>query len=319
MQAGLMIEGQEGLTWERWRKLAHAAEELGFDSLWRSDHFFSLGGDTSLPALETWISLVTAAQETKHIRFGPLVCSMTFRHPSLLARMAAQVDVLSGGRLEMGIGAGWNVPEHEAFGLPFPPAKTRMDMLEEGVQVMQALWGPGPASFAGEHYQLKDAVCQPKPAQSPLPLVIGGTGEKRTLRIAAKYSQHWNAVSIGVEDYAAKRAALERHCADVGRDPAEIRRSLMAGFIVGRSDAEVRAHFERVAKAMPFAIERGGADRVLPALKQRGWAVGTVSEVVEQLGRLEEAGVQEYIFQHHDQEDMDVLEIIAGEIAPRLR
>ncbi|MEE9285787.1 MAG: TIGR03560 family F420-dependent LLM class oxidoreductase, partial [Dehalococcoidia bacterium] len=196
MQLGLMIEGQEGLTWEGWRRLARAAEKLGFSSLWRSDHHFSLVGNTIRPALETWISLVAAAQETKRVRFGPLVCSMTFRHPSLLARMAAQVDVLSGGRLEVGVGAGWNVPEHEAFGFPFPPLKTRMDMLEEGVQVMQALWGEGKASFNGRHYQLKDAVCYPKPAQSPLPLVIGGIGERRTLRIAARFAHHWNAVGV---------------------------------------------------------------------------------------------------------------------------
>ena len=314
-----MIEGQEGLTWDRWRTLARASEDLGFDSLWRSDHFFSLGGDPHQPALETWISLAMAAQETKRVRFGPMVCSMTFRHPSLLARMAAQVDVLSGGRLEVGVGAGWNVAEHEAFGLSFPPVKTRMDMLEEGVQVMQRLWGPNPASFSGAHYQLKDVVCEPKPAQRPLPLVIGGTGEKRTLRIAAKYAQHWNAVGVGLADYPGKRAVLERHCADIGRDPGEIRRSMMAGFIIGRTEAEVQANFERVTKAMPFTIQRAGSDRVLAAFKERGWAVGTVSEVVEQLGALEEAGVQEFMFQHHDQGDVGVLELIAKEIIPQIR
>lgn len=317
MRLGVMIEGQEGLTWDRWRRLARATEDLGFASLWRSDHFSSLFGDRAQPALETWISLAMAAQETKRVRLGPLVCSMTFRHPSLLARMAAQVDVLSGGRLEVGVGAGWNVMEHETFGIEFPPLKERMDMLEEGVQVMQALWAEGKASFSGRHYRLKDATCHPKPAQTPLPLVIGGTGEKRTLLIAARYASHWNAVGVDPKTFAEKRAVLERHCAAVGRDPAEIRRSVMGGFILGRSDADVRGHFQRVVAAMP-PLSQLDAETALSGLKGRGWLVGTVNEVVEQLGAFEDAGVGEFMLQHHDQEDLGVLELIAGEILPQV-
>ena len=313
-----MIEGQEGLTWDRWKRLAHAAEDLGFDSLWRSDHFFSLAGPRDRQALETWISLVVAAQETKRVRFGPLVCSMTFRQPALLARMAAQIDVLSNGRLEVGVGAGWNAPEHDAFGLPFPSTGTRMDMLEEGVQVMQALWGKGPATVTGRHYTLKEATCYPKPVQTPLPLIIGGTGEKRTLRIAAKYAQHWNAVSVGVDAYPAKRAALERHCAELGRDPNEIHRSMMAGFIIGATEAEVAKHYEQVAEAL-FTHRKMDQDAIQARLANSGWAVGTTSQVVEQLGALEEVGVQEFMFQHHAQENFGVLELIAKEVIPQVR
>ena len=318
MRLGLMVEGQEGMTWERWRSIARAAEDLGFDSLWRSDHFFSLFGDRHQPSLETWVSLAQVAQETRRIRFGPLVCSMTFRHPAHLARMAAQVDILSGGRLEVGIGAGWNVSEHQAFGLPFPPTSTRFDMLEEGIQVMRALWGDGPANFKGRHYELHDAECYPKPAQSPLPIVVGGVGERRTLRIAALYAGHWNAISVNPEGYAGKREVLERHCADVGRDPNEIHRSFMAGFAIGRDASELRAHVGRIAAGMPAVM--GDPDTLVGRLKRDfGWPVGTPDEVVEQIHAYEEAGVQEFMLQHHDQADMKVLELIAAKVMPQVR
>ena len=317
MRLGVMIEGQEGLTWERWRSIARATEELGFDSLWRSDHFFSLRGDHRWPSLETWISLVLVAQETKHIRFGPLVCPMTFRHPSLLARLAAQVDVLSGGRLEVGVGAGWNLSEHDAFGLAFPPVATRFDMLEEGIQVIRALWGDGPATFDGRHYRLREAECYPKPLQSQLPIVVGGTGERRTLRITARYADHWNAVSINEEAYPRKRAILERHCTEEGRDPAEIRRSLMAGFVIGRDAAGVQEHLRRIGAITAL----GGEDPeiTLGGLRERGWPVGTPDQVVEQVRAYEAAGVQEFMFQHHDQGDLGVLELIASKVMPQLK
>jgi len=318
MRLGLMIEGQEGLTWERWRRLCRAAEDLGFASLWRSDHFRSLMGKASQPALETWVFLAVAAQETKRVRFGPLVCSMTFRHPSLVARMAAQVDLLSGGRLEVGVGAGWNAAEHEAFGIPFPPLKERMDILEEGVQVLRALWGGGLALFSGRHFQLKSAECYPKPVQSPLPIVVGGAGERRTLRIAARYADHWNAVGVDAKAFAAKQAVLDRHCAEAGRDPTAVRRSVMAGFIIGRDEAGVRAHLEQIAKAFP-PLARADASAVVDALKARGWIVGTVSQAVQQLAAFREVGVHEFMLQHHDQENFAMLDLVARDVLPQVR
>ena len=155
------------------------------------------------------------------------------------------------------------------------------------------------------------------PAQTPLPVIIGGTGEKRTLLIAARYASHWNAVGVDPKTFAEKRAVLERHCAAVGRDPAEIRRSVMGGFILGRSDADVRGHFQRVVAAMP-PLSQLDAETALSGLKGRGWLVGTVNEVVEQLGAFEVAGAGEFMLQHHDQEDLGVLELIAGEILPQV-
>src|SRR5947209_14890130 len=140
MQLGVMIEGQEGLNWQRWRHIAEMVEDLGFESLWRSDHFFSLMGLPERDALETWVSLTDLAARSSRLRFGPLVCSMTFRHPALLARMAAAVDQLSNGRLVLGVGAGWNVAEHEAFGIPFPAVRQRMDDLEDGIELIRRLW-----------------------------------------------------------------------------------------------------------------------------------------------------------------------------------
>jgi len=158
MKIGVMLEGQEGLTWERWFRIADRVESLGLDSLWRSDHFFSLMGEPRRPALECWTALTALAQRTQRIRFGPLVSPMTFRHPALLARMAAAVDLLSNGRLVVGVGAGWNVAEHEAFGIGLPPLKERFDRFEEGIAVIKALWTGGPVDFDGRYYPLRGAA-----------------------------------------------------------------------------------------------------------------------------------------------------------------
>jgi alkanesulfonate monooxygenase SsuD/methylene tetrahydromethanopterin reductase-like flavin-dependent oxidoreductase (luciferase family) len=242
---------------------------------------------------------------------------MTFRHPSLLARMAAQVDVLSGGRLELGVGAGWNAVEHSAFGIPFPPTKTRMDMLEEGIQVIRALLRDSPANFNGEIYRIEDAECYPRPVQSPLPIVVGGTGERRTLKIAARYADHWNAVGVGLSEYPHKREVLERHCADVGRNPNEIRRSLMCGFVIGRDAAGIEDHFRRVANII--SLEQAAAGSSIRQLRDsKGWLAGTPSEIVEQVKAWEALGVEEVMLQHLDHKGMDVLELIASEIIPNV-
>ena len=318
MDLGVMIEGQEGLNWDRWRRIIRTTEDLGFESLFRSDHFFSLSGPHDRDALETFISFVLVAEESSRIRFGPLVSSMTFRHPSLLARMAAQIDLLSGGRFILGMGAGWNVPEHEAFGLPFPPVRERMDRLEEGIQVVRALWGDGPVSFDGRYYQLRDAECFPKPAQSPAPILVGGSGEKRTLRIVAKYADEWNAVGQTVEGYRHKNEVLLGHCEAVGRDASTIRRSMMCGFVIGRDEDGVRAHLGRIGEALPL-LTRGDPGDVLEGLRNRGWLVGTTSEVVEQIKEREELGIQRIMLQHHAQADFDTLELIAKDVLPQVQ
>jgi F420-dependent oxidoreductase-like protein len=317
MKLGVMIEGQEGLNWDRWRRIVRATEDLGFESLWRSDHFFSLMGPRDREALETFVSLVHVAENSSRIRFGTLVCSMTFRHPSLLARMAAGVDQLSGGRFILGIGAGWNLPEHEAFGIPFPPLKERMDMLEEGARVIRALWGPDPSSLDGRFFRLKDARMNPKPAQSPAPLLVGGAGEKRTLRVVARYADEWNVPAMPLDRYGAKVEALERHCERAGRDPSTVTRSMMCAFLVGESEAALRARLRALKVVIPplAALPEEGAAAALAA---RGWLAGTPAQVVEQIGALEEAGLSRIMLQHHDQTDFEALELIASEVMPRV-
>jgi F420-dependent oxidoreductase-like protein len=318
MDLGVMIEGQEGLDWPLWRRIVTESEALGFESLWRSDHFMSLSGPHDRSALETFVSLVLVAEVSSRIRFGTLVASMTFRHPSLLARMAAQVDVLSGGRFILGVGAGWNVPEHEAFGLPFPSLRERMDRLDEGIRVLKTLWGDGPGTFEGEHYTVRDAEVVPKPAQRPMPLLVGGRGERRTLRIVAEHADEWNVTAVDLETYRDKARVLEQHCIDVDRDPSTIRHSQMCGFVIGRDDAAVRAHLGRIAEKL-VAMQRESSDDALARLRGAGWLIGTPGEVVEEIGRREEAGLSRIMLQHHANADFDVLGLVASDVLPQVQ
>jgi F420-dependent oxidoreductase-like protein len=323
MDLGVMIEGQEDLSWDLWRRFATSVEELGFESLWRSDHFFSLSGPRTQDAVETYLSFAVAAEITKRVRFGALVSPITFRHPSLLARMCAQIDALSRGRFVAGVGAGWNVPEHEAFGIPFPTVGERMDRLDESIRVMRALWSDGPASFSGKYYQLREAECYPKPVQQPLPVMVGGGGERRTLRIVAELADEWNAVGVDLDGYRRKREVLERHCEKVGRDPALIKHSQMSGFIVGKDDSGMLDHLRLIGERLGHDAVVGSmtADpgRVLEAARDRGWLVGTPSEVVDELGRREEAGVSRLMLQHHANDNFEVLELLATEVLPQVQ
>ncbi len=307
MDVGLMVEAQHGLTWERWRRILALAERLGFPTVFRSDHYFMLPSHQQ-DSLDPWLSFTLAAAETDHIRFGPLVTPITFRHPVNLGRMAAQVDLLSGGRFVMGLGAGWNVAEHAAYGLPFPPARERFDRLTEGIAVMHALWGEGPASYEGEHYRLAGADCLPKPAAGRPPVLIGGSGEQRTLRLVAQVADEWNVPAMPVEDYRAKCVVLERHCEAVGRDPASIRRSMMSFGLVGPNEAAV----ERMRSVLASKGLGGGGG---PAAT----VGGPTDELVETLGRLGELGLDEIEFQHFDFDSDEIPEYLAAEVAGRAR
>ena len=317
MEIGLMVEGQNGLTWERWRHILALAERLGFPTVFRSDHFFFTPARQQ-DSLEAYLSFVAAALETSRLRFGPLVTPVTFREPVHVARMAAQIDVLSGGRFVMGLGAGWNEAEHRAYGLRFPPTKERFDRLEDALALMKALWSEGPASYEGSFYRIEEADCLPRPAPGRPPILIGGVGEKRTLRIAAEHAVEWNATPLPVDAYAAKVAALERHCEAVGRDPGTLRRSMMIFGFVGRNPAEV----ERVGRhAMSlFAPGQELGEAALEAFaRQRGMLVGTTDAVVDQLGQLARLGLQEAVFQHFDFDSDELPESLAAELAPRVK
>jgi F420-dependent oxidoreductase-like protein len=194
-----------------------------FESGWTFDHFYPIFSDSTGPCLEGWVTLTALAQATTRLRIGNLVTGIHYRHPAVLANMAATLDVISGGRLELGIGAGWNEEESGAYGLELGTPKQRSDRFEEACQVLIGLLAQETTTFTGEYYQLTDARCEPKPVQTPHPpIVIGGSGEKRTLRTTAKYAQHWNFVGGTPEEFARKRDILHQHCADLGRDPKEI-------------------------------------------------------------------------------------------------
>ncbi len=307
-----MVEGQEGLTWDRWFRIAEQVESLGLDSLWRSDHFFSVMGETQRASLEAWVSLTALAQRTSRISFGPLVSPMTFRHPALLARMAAAVDVLSGGRLTLGVGAGWNDAEHAAFGIPLPPLKERMDRLEEGITVIRALWQGGPVDLSQHYSSLRQATADPRPVQGPgAPILIGGDGEVRLLRIVAQHADEWNSHAAGPDAYRAKRARLNEHCQAVGRDPDQIARSWMGGVMIGRDERalEDRARWH---KAFLPTLHDVPVNRVGPALLAKGtWLCGTPDRVADQLTAWRAAGVQRVMLQYYDLDDMDGLALLA--------
>ena len=225
LRCGLKLS--QNATIEQYRAVWRIADEAGFDHCWCMDHFATLGGRDDGPIVEAWALLAAMAATTSRTRVGCAVTGNTYRHPAVLAKAAVTVDHLSGGRLEFGIGAGWAENEHTMLGLPFGTAGDRADRLEEACQVIRSLWTQARASFAGRHYQLTGPVAEPKPVQQPHPPIwIGGAGRRRTLRIAAQHASVWNAPGGSPEEVADLSGVLDRHCADIGRDPGEIRRSV---------------------------------------------------------------------------------------------
>jgi len=212
------------ITWDAMLEVWTAADDIEvFESGWTFDHFYPIYSDSAGPCLEGWITLTALAQATKRLRFGTLVTGIHYRHPAILANMAATLDIVSGGRLELGIGAGWNEEESGAYGIAVGTPKERSDRFEEACEVLVGLLSASTTTFKGRYYDLTDARCNPKPIQQPHPpLCVGGSGERRTLRTAARFAQHWNFVGGTVEEFVRKRDVLFQHCADLGRDPGEI-------------------------------------------------------------------------------------------------
>ena len=311
MDVGLMVEGQNGLTWDRWRHILRLAERLGLPSVFRSDHYMIRRWQDSL---EAYLSFVMAAEETSTIRFGTLVSPVTFRSPVDVARLSGQISLLSGGRFVMGIGAGWNEQEHAAYGIPFPPVRERMDRLSEALELIPALWSPGPTSFAGQYYRVDEAECLPKPVPAP-PVLVGGAGEKRTLRLVAEHAAEWNCVNLGPDAYAKKVAVLEAHCAAVGRDPSTIKRSMMLFAIVGPTPA----HIDRVTEwMMRFRGVEGDPAAFRAESAEQGVIIGGTDELVESLGRLGALGLSEVEVQHYFFDDDEIPIWLAEEVAPQV-
>ncbi len=271
----------QNATIDELRALWRLADEAGFDSCWVMDHFATLGPRDDGPIFETWTMLAAMAQLTTHTRIGCAVVGNTYRHPAVLAKMAVTVDHLSDGRLEFGLGAGWAANEHEMLGLEFGSRNDRADRLEESVQVIRALWTQPRTTFEGQHYRLREAVAEPKPVQQPYPPIwIGGSGPKRTLRITAQYADVWNAAGGSPEAVAASSAILDQHCADVGRDPAQIRRSVQVG--VGEED------LSQIRPTIDAYVQVGVTDFLLITRADDPQAIG--ERLAAQLPQLRELG-----------------------------
>jgi F420-dependent oxidoreductase-like protein len=308
----LMIEGQESVTWPQWLALAQACEETGIPALFRSDHYMSV--DPRHPersSLDAWATLTALAAATSTLRLGTMVSPALFRHPSNLAKVVATADHVSGGRMELGLGAGWNEREHEAYGFPFPSLGERMDVLEEQLTIVHGAWTESPFSFVGAHYGVRDLDAQPRPVQTPHPpLIMGGAAGPRSAALAARFADEYNIAYVTVDAIAERRARIAAACERAGRAPIPL--SVMTGVIVGSDAGEVRDRAHRISQ-----IRGDDPDRLLSG-SPSPWVVGTVPQATEQLIALRDAGVSRVMCQHLAHDDVEMVTLLGREVAPLL-
>ena len=285
MRVCLMIEGQEGVTWDQWRALATTAEAAGFEALFRSDHYMSLEDVPGNGSLDAWATLNALAALTSTIRLGTLVSPATFRHPSVLAREVVTADHVSGGRVELGLGAGWHEGEHAAFGFPFDSTRERFDRLAEQMEIVHRSWADEPFDFQGRFYALEGANPLPKAVQKPHPhLIAGGSAKPRGAALAARWADEYNTVYATADECRERRERIAEACAEIGREPIPF--SLMTH----------------------FAIDGDPADYA------PGVLVGSLTDIASRLERLSEAGVERVMLQHLQHDDLDVLRLIGREL-----
>jgi F420-dependent oxidoreductase-like protein len=309
MRVSLMIEGQEGVSWQQWCDLADACEQHGVVTLYRSDHYISQANETGNVAHDAWTTLAALAARTTTLRFGTLVSPATFRLPGLLANAAATVDHVSGGRIELGLGAGWMEREHRAFGFPFPATSVRLEMFAEQLEIVHRLWTEDRVDFRGRHYTLENAPAQPKPVQQPHPpLLVGGSGTRGTAEPAARFADEYNTPFASPEEFARIRAKVAAACERIDRDPATMRFSLMTGCLIGttRDEALERARqlYERARRDTDF-------DTWLETYSQRS-LIGSVDEVAERLREYARAGCEGVMLQHLLHADLEPVRLIAS-------
>jgi F420-dependent oxidoreductase-like protein len=305
MKLRIFTEPQQGASYDTLRGVAQAAEDLGFDAFFRSDHYLKQGDISGLPGpTDAWITLAGLAVETKRIRLGTLLTAATFRLPGPLAIAVAQVDQMSGGRIEFGLGAGWYEEEHSAYAIPFPPVGERFDRLEEQLEIVTGLWGTeGSFSYTGKHYQVTDSPGLPKPAQRPRPpVIVGGAGPRRTPQLAARFADEFNVPFASVADSAAQFDRVRAACEEAGRYPSSMTFSVAHTVCCGKDDAELRRRAQ--------AIGWGPAE-----LSQRG-LTGSPAEVVAKIGEYAEIGADRVYLQILDLTDLDHLDLLAFEVAP---
>jgi F420-dependent oxidoreductase-like protein len=309
MKFRIFTEPQQGADYQTLRRVALAAEELGFDAFFRSDHYLKMGDVSGLPGpTDAWATLAGLAVETSRIRLGTLMSAATFRLPGPLAITVAQIDQMSGGRVEFGLGAGWFEAEHAAYGIPFPPLGERFDVLEEQLAIITGLWGTPEGetfSFDGAHYQVSDSPALPKPAQRPRPpVLLGGAGARRTPRLAARFADEFNAPFQTVRDSAAGFARIRAACEAIGRYPDSITYSVAHTVCCGKDEAEFRRRAAAIGREPAEAREHGVG--------------GTPGEVVAKIAEYAEIGAERVYLQVLDLADLDHLALIASDVVPQL-
>ncbi len=308
MDLRIFIEPQQGATYDDQLRIARAAEDAGFDAFFRSDHYLAMGVPGDPGPTDSWVTLGALARETSRIRLGTMVSSATFRLPGPLAIAVAQVDRMSGGRVELGLGTGWFEAEHRAYGIPFPPLGERFDRLAEQLEIVTGLWSTPEGkrySFSGPNYEVLDSPALPKPVQQPHPpVIVGGTGRRRTPELAARFAAEFNIPFTPLDEVVEQFGRVDDACAAAGRDAAELVRSVAQTVYVGRDDAEVArratALGREVSELNPFDL------------------AGSVAQVVDQLGSWQSIGVTRFYLQLLDLSDIDQVELIAAEVAPQL-
>lgn len=315
MRICLMIEGQEGVTWDDWVRLARLTEEHGLDGLFRSDHYTAIIRPDA-DAHDAWATLAGLAALTQRVRLGTMVSPATFRHPSVLARMAVTVDHISGGRVEVGMGSGWYEREHDAHGFPFLDAKRRFALFAEQVQVVVRSWTEERFDHDGPAYQLRDQQALPRSVQKPHPpLILGGTVKPRFAALAARYATEVNTLGAANDELRDRKQALDRACVEAGRDPATLGYSVMTSCFLGDSESDV---VDRVGRFLSIRGDDSDAGAMVAERRDR-WLVGTVDEVAERIGSLRELGVTRLFLQHLNHDDDAMIALIGGRLLPALR
>lgn len=309
MEFGIQT-GPQHATYEQILRVWRHVEREGFDHAWTFDHFIPIFSDPTGACLEGWTTLTALLAQVPRLRGGTLVTGNSYRHPAVLANMAATIDVITQGRLEMGIGAGWWEMEYREYGIPYPPVAVRIRALDESVQIMKSLWTEERTTFAGEHYTITDALCEPKPVQKPhIPIWVGGSGPKLTLKVVAKHADGWNTFMSPREEYQLLLGALERHCERAGRDPGTIRKSIAASLVIDTNAAKLEEKLARIARQRSTTPEE---------MRKRTLA-GTPDEVASQVLGLAEQGVDHLILSLRAPYPLDDLSLFGREVIPAVR
>jgi F420-dependent oxidoreductase-like protein len=320
IELSIMIEGQDGVNWAIWKRLVEEVEALGFAGLFRSDHFTN-SSPPDKDSLEMVVSLAYLSDHTRRVHFGPMVAPLSFREPTMLARQAAAIDDLSGGRMLIGLGAGWQEREHTLFGHNLGSMKERMDRLEEGVQVVSLLLNSDePVSFEGQYFHLRDAILLPRPQrEGGPPILIGGSGRKRTLPLVARYASQWNAVNPTPDDFRDMSAYLDGLLEQEGRRPGDVKRSVMTMAIYGRTREDLEARLEKPPFDNPRIVGKPLDEKIAFWREERHVLIGNGEEIVAQIGAYADAGVEEIMTQWFQVEDIEGLRQYAEDVLPRLR